>query len=293
VTASILVDDVRIAYAAPRGLPRTTTELRDSAPLLVFLHGFGGSARHFEPLARELGAAVTPLVFDMPGCGRSSGEALADVPSMARFVVRVVDSLVPGARFVLLGHSFGGLIAAEVALANAERVSSLVVVASAPRIRLHPEMARQAVAGSWDDAFLRGSFGPRAAEAHVATVLEDLRALRLPHGDKHSDEHREAVIAAWTSHDLTSRLGALRTPTLVLSAGDDVVLSPRHGATWARIAADAEHVEIAGVGHYAQLEDAPSVAAHVRRLLTTIAARRERAHRNDHEAARTRGVERS
>lgn len=248
-TALQLGDDL-IHYLAPAGLP----------PNLVLLHGFGGSVRHFEPLLAELGRAATPLAFDLPGCGRSTGVAPANVGSMVSCVIDVLDALAPEAPpFVLLGHSLGGLVAAEVALARPERVRSLVLVASSPRMRLHPEVRRQAMTGCWDDEFLRGSFGPQACAEHVRWVSEDLRALRLPRGTD--------AAGFWAGHDVCARLHEIEVDTLVIVPSDDAVVSPRNGELWRRGIRHARLVEVSDTGHYVQLEDPRAVAELVRERL--------------------------
>jgi pimeloyl-ACP methyl ester carboxylesterase len=245
------IADRRVFYSAPRQLP----------PNLVLVHGFGGSSRQFTPLLEELGDDVVPLAIDLPGCGRSSGEALTTVADMAQLVVDVVDALSPERRpFTLLGHSFGGLVAAQAACTNPARVERLVVVASAPRIRLHPEMAVQATSGEWNEEFLRGSFGPLITEEHIQLVLDDMRAMRLPRGVD--------LIERWTSHDIRTRLGDIAARTLVVVPSDDVVVSPRNGAIWAKGIPDCRQVTIAGAGHYVQLEKAADLAACVRQFIS-------------------------
>ena len=249
----------RIHYAAPKGSPE---QWHRGRTLLVLVHGFGGSTRHFDALALALGEHVLPLALDLPGCGQSAGEALRDVDALARFVIEVVDVLAPGAKVACLGHSFGGLIAAELALSYPQRVEQLVLLASSPRVRLHPEMARQALMRDWNEQFLRGSFGPLATEAQVQVVLEDLRAMRLP------SDADAAMLARLTLHDVTKRLGSIRARTLVIVPTDDIIISPRHGKTWALGVPDARYVEIAGAGHYVQLENTTSVAHHVGAFLS-------------------------
>ena len=132
---------------------------------------------------------------------------------------------------------------------------------------IHPQANESAyvLSGEWEESFLRGSFGRGAIEEHIRVVLEDLRALRLP-----ADE---SLLARWTSYDIQPRLGAIDARALVIAAKDDVILSPRHGATWARALRRARLVEIAGAGHYVQLEEARAVAEYVRAFVVTETAK--------------------
>jgi pimeloyl-ACP methyl ester carboxylesterase len=247
--SEIVLDGRRVYYEAPRGLPADT----------VFLHGFGGSSRQYRPLIAGLGDAVVPVAFDMPGCGGSGGELMPGVREASRFVVDVVDELCGTERQVsLVGHSFGGLLAANVASLLGDRVRALVLIASAPRIRLHPRMIEQAISGQWDPEFLRGSFGPNASEEHVRWVIDDFANLRVG-----ADVDLETN---WSSQDISSALPAVSAPTLVLVPEDDAVVSPRRAQSWVREIKHAECSSVAGSGHYLQLEQSAVVAERVGRF---------------------------
>src|SRR5207247_541969 len=103
-----------------------------AGPAVVLIHGFAASMYAWRHTIGPLAAAGYRVVaFDDRGFGFSArpatGYANADY---VRLVVALLDSLhIPDA--VLVGHSMGGEIAAEVALAHPERVRALALVDAA------------------------------------------------------------------------------------------------------------------------------------------------------------------
>ncbi|RGP80211.1 hypothetical protein FLONG3_1745 [Fusarium longipes] len=94
-------------------------------PLLVFLHGLGGSVAQFHPLLCSLVDEAPCLAIDYPGCGRSefsvpdweayTTEALVELLEIIINDYRDKDA---GQRVVLIGHSMGTALSAR--LANTE-----------------------------------------------------------------------------------------------------------------------------------------------------------------------------
>src|SRR2546429_583395 len=99
---------------------------------VVFIHGLGASMyawrKNLEPVAA---AGYRVIAFDNRGFGFSDKPATGyDNAAYARLTVALLDSLhLPDA--VLVGHSMGGAVAAEVAIAHPERVRGLVLIGSA------------------------------------------------------------------------------------------------------------------------------------------------------------------
>jgi len=102
-----------------------------SGPPVVLIHGFGGSASYWqlniEPLAEHF-AVYAP---DMVGSGCS------DKPR-AKYSLKYLDQMVNGfvdalelGRVSLIGHSLGGAIVLEFAVAHPDKVRKLVLVSSA------------------------------------------------------------------------------------------------------------------------------------------------------------------
>ena len=88
------------------------SKLPTDLPLLVFVHGLGGSIAQFAPLLNSLINAAPCLAIDLPGCGLSDFKP--DEPSaytteaFAELVAAVIDRhQAEGQKVVLVGHSMG------------------------------------------------------------------------------------------------------------------------------------------------------------------------------------------
>jgi pimeloyl-ACP methyl ester carboxylesterase len=96
------------------------SKLPSDIPLLVFVHGLGGSTAQFAPLLTSLINAAPCLAIDLPGCGLSefkpddlnayTTKAFAELVAAAIDRYRAVDQKV-----VIIGHSMGCSIAALLA----------------------------------------------------------------------------------------------------------------------------------------------------------------------------------
>lgn len=100
-------------------------------PCVVFLHGAINDHSVWNLLARWFahhGHAV--LAVDEPGHGRSDGPPLADIESLADWLLALLDAAGVN-RAALVGHSMGSLIALEAAARAPQRASHLVMIGTA------------------------------------------------------------------------------------------------------------------------------------------------------------------
>ncbi len=156
---------------------------------VVALHGWGRSHADFGPSMARLvscGAAVGAVALDLPGFGASAAPAEpCGAAGYAAMVAPVFDEC--DERLVLIGHSFGGRVAVELAFRYADTVAALVLCGvpllrgsnqarsrSAVRYRLIRGLAKR----GWvsDDAMERmrqrfGSADYRAASGVMRDVL--------------------------------------------------------------------------------------------------------------------------
>lgn len=113
-------------------------------PLLVCVHGLGGSAVNWLALAPLLTGRYRVLAPDLAGHGltRSAGRG-TDVPANVRLLEGFLDQVADGPA-VLMGNSMGGMICVLAATAAPEAVSSLILVD--PALPFRPARPDPAVA---------------------------------------------------------------------------------------------------------------------------------------------------
>lgn len=106
-------------------------------PPLVVAHGLFGSARNWGAVAKRLSDIRRVVAVDMRNHGASPWSDQHSYEALAEDLAEVIDA--EGGRADLLGHSMGGKAAMALALAEPERVASLVVADIAPRAYGHTQ----------------------------------------------------------------------------------------------------------------------------------------------------------
>src|SRR5262245_22618692 len=99
---------------------------------LLLVAGFGCDHTIWSGLVPALAARHRVILFDNRGTGQTSG-AVTGVRQMADDAAGLLDALGPGPAHVA-GHSMGGMIAQELALAHPGRVRSLALLSSCARL---------------------------------------------------------------------------------------------------------------------------------------------------------------
>ncbi|MDV6234600.1 alpha/beta hydrolase [Leptospira ellisii] len=106
----------RIVYAVSIGCES------ENKNILIFIHGSPGAWNNYAWYLgdRDLRKSFCILSFDRPGFGKSgAGGPIADVEAQARILNRAIRSfeapLFQGKKILLVGHSYGGPIAAKIA----------------------------------------------------------------------------------------------------------------------------------------------------------------------------------
>ncbi len=197
---------------------------REDRPALVLLHVFGLSRHEWI----ETGVALAPefhvLSIDTPGFGEAGDIPGYSVAEMADSFEQTLAALhLP--RFVLVGHSMTGKIAAVLASRRPAGLQKLVLLTPSP---LSPEpiapadratMLRQAVPTRADaeEYVSANSCLPIPPEVFARSVEDRLRA-------------NPAAWRAWLEggsyEDWTGRVPSLDLPTLVIAAEGDHSLGP-------------------------------------------------------------------
>ena len=104
---------------------------------LVFVHGFGGNATQWRHQLEAFAERNRVLAPDLRGHGRSARPASEyGMAELLHDLRRVLDARDIRQPVILVGHSFGGAIVTEFALAEPQRVSHVVLIATAGEFEL-------------------------------------------------------------------------------------------------------------------------------------------------------------
>lgn len=107
-------------------------------PTVVFIHGVLNDHSVWILQTRYFAHhGWNVLAPDLPGHCRSDGEPPSSVHEAAAFVIALLDAAGVG-EAVLVGHSFGSLVAMEAAASHPERVKQLVMAGTAYPMKVSP-----------------------------------------------------------------------------------------------------------------------------------------------------------
>jgi pimeloyl-ACP methyl ester carboxylesterase len=238
---------------------------------VVFIHGIGASMYGWRyALPAVVAAGYRGVAFDNRGFGFSDKPAHGySNAAYAHLVVALLDSLGISSA-VLVGHSMGGAIAAEVALRYPDRVRGMVLIGAAGYGVRWPgvlKIARWRFLGAIATRF-RGRWITgrilRSTFANPGKVTEaDVDQYYAPVPDPDFGRALRGVLREFRFDSLSGRLGSVQTPTLILWGDADRWISVRDGSRFARELPRSEFVLVAHTGHDAA-EESPD---HVNRLL--------------------------
>jgi pimeloyl-ACP methyl ester carboxylesterase len=232
-------------------------------PAVLFLHGAGMDGSVWALQAPRLGAkGATALVPDLPGHGRSGGDLLTSIDSLAALVWQLADAL-GLRRIALVGHSMGALTALAAAGARPERATHLALLGAALALpvnaallaaaRDEPAKAAGLIAG-WGLGCRASLTGGGVPGGSLDGAVRALLAGARP-GALHAD-----LAACDAYKDGTAAAARVTCPTLVLIGAEDRMAPPKRGRELAAAIAGAAAVVVPGAGHMLMLEAPEPVA---------------------------------
>ena len=237
------------------GTARIRVSVIGSGPPLLLCNGIGANIEMWQPVVERL-TGRTLILFDMPGTGQSPPLlGPLRMRGYAHLVERLLDEL-GFDRVDVLGYSWGGALAQQLAHQAPERVRSLVLGATMPGLGGQPPsplvmtlMATPARYYSrnylrWAAPYIFGSAPGAAADSAHGTA----RVSRPP--SMLGYVHQLSAITGWSSRRW---LRTLTVPTLVMSGARDPLVRPRNARILARLIPGARSHVVEG-GHLFLLE---------------------------------------
>lgn len=239
------LDDITLHY-----------EIDGTGPPLMLLAGMLSDSATWAPLFPLLTDRFTVIRPDNRTTGRTKPiDAAADCALMAQDALALIDHL-GFERFHCAGHSLGGLLTLELASAQPDRLATATVLASgrvrAPRtaalfdtllaIRRAPEGEEM-----WLRALYPWIFSHRFFEdlGNIETALEAARA--YPHAQTADAMARQ--VAAFRAFRPKAVPEQIISPTLILYAGQDIMVPPEPARESFAALPNATHHTIEHAGH--------------------------------------------
>lgn len=231
--------------------------LSAAQPALFLVHAAGGAARNLGSLLRRLGDRAVAL--DLPGHGRSPGEAPRTIEESAEILAAVAEALAPApARIALGGHSMGAAVAAAAAASlGRSRVAALLAIAAGARLAFSAEFA--AAARRSFDSFLATLAALQSPPAYVAQLRET------------GTETVARDLEAAAGYDVLAPARAYGGPLLVLAGGRDRTATPESARALAEGTRGGELVVVPDAGHVLPVERPNECAEAILRFLARLA----------------------
>lgn len=158
-------EQVAKEQVARPGYSLQATRQGGGAMTVVFESGFGQGQDVWEAVIAELGAGCRCITYERAGQPKSIEAHVQDLGA-------VIDALVPGRNIVLVGHSYGGLLATEYARQHADRLVGLVLVDPAIMSQRHAFRRVAAERIQADDAKLLSMLPPAMGEAYSLLISQ-------------------------------------------------------------------------------------------------------------------------
>jgi poly(3-hydroxyoctanoate) depolymerase len=248
------------------GLRIRVAERGTGRPLLLLM-GIGGNIEMWAPFERALdGRPVRTITVDAPGTGGSEAYAFPRrMRGLARTIEHVLDALGHD-RVDVLGVSFGGVLAQQLAHQAPERVRRLVLAATGPGLGGVPASPRVLLALATPRRYRQPDYFRQVAGRIYGGAARHDPDSTL-HGSLARFTHAPSLagylaqlwaISGWTSLPWLHRL---RPPTLVLAGDDDPIVPLANGRILHRLIPDSRLHVVPGGGHLFLLDRPKEIAA--------------------------------
>ena len=281
VAAEIELDGTKVAYWSYEPV-RVTPETRT----ILVVHGFRGDHHGLLRVADQL-PEMRLIMPDLPGFGGSAAFTADDhsVERYGRFLADFMSALGLGPETVLLGHSFGSIVAGHFVAANPGAVARLILInpIAAPALEgakglmtklaiLYYEAAAR-LPRRLGQALLRSQLIVRVmSEAMAKTPDKELR--RFVHA-QHSAyfsafANRDSLLEAFKAsvgNNVSEVAGRLTLPVLLIAGEKDEIAALPDQHKLLAVLPDGHLDVIPGVGHLIHYETPEPAAGFIRRFL--------------------------
>lgn len=247
---------------------------KGAGDVILFLHGVGGGAYSWMPQINSFSMKYTAAAWDMPGYGKSPLMGGMTFAGLADALLALLDDKC-WEKIHLVGHSMGGMVAQEFAVAHQGRLSSLTLSATSPAFG-RPD-------GDFQKKFVEARLAPLAAGQTMADLGTELvETMMSPNADPNGRqlardcmanvpaETYRAAVECIVTFEQRANLPKIAVPTLVLAGETDTNAPAPMMEKMAAKIPGARYVCLPELGHLANLEDPQAFDAALSGFLDTV-----------------------
>lgn len=140
---------------------------------VVFESGFGQGGGVWKDVIADLGAQCRCITYARAGLGKSGTDGKPkSIAENVQDLAAVIDAVAPQSKVLLVGHSYGGLLATEFARLHPERLQGLVLVDPATLAQRHEAMQVDRARVLADDQALLAMLPPNLAADYRELVAQ-------------------------------------------------------------------------------------------------------------------------
>lgn len=205
---------------------------------VVLVHGFLGGLGYWLPTVNHLSGMFRVVAVDLPGfAGSHDSPPQGTMEGFGDSVIEVLDSLGID-KFMLVGHSMGGLITLKMVLDHPDRIERFVLCGSAASV---DAVNRDGALEGLIDVLATENLEQMAEAAIVRTwfaqgVDSPYYQIGLDAGRGVTNEAAIHTLKGVLGWDLNARLGEIKLPTLVIGGDlDQAVPTTEMIEVWGRI----------------------------------------------------------
>jgi pimeloyl-ACP methyl ester carboxylesterase len=239
-----------------------------TAPAVILIHGYTASSYVWKTTAPQLAdGGLRVIAIDLVGFGYSEKPRAFEysIAAQARMVTRFMDRLGIG-RACILGSSYGGAVAATIALDHAQCVDKLVLVDAVinDRLKSHPILRLASLPGVGEVITpfiadsrrfmryrMRHTLGPSSKHLVTDERIDNVRRPLFAADGHHS---LLATSRNWHANRIERDAHLISQPTLIVWGEHDTVIPLRDGHKLHNAIPDSRLVVIKDCGHVPQEE---------------------------------------
>ena len=252
-------------------------EIRGKGHPLILISGLNSDSASWAGVRGKLAKHFRVITFDNRGSGRSdTPKKKYSICEMADDAIGLLDTLRINKCHVI-GHSMGGYIAQELAIYYPERVSGLILEATAPvssdrNNMLFKDLVKRFKKDRDNEALMRmwsyWLFSPKTFELKNYVVNFIKYAAAYPYFQ--SAEGFQGQVDAIESFNVCGQIKNIKSKTLIITGSDDILIYPSESMKLAKSINGSAFEEIKDVGHCVHVENPDAFVSNVALFFMSI-----------------------